>query len=71
MRRRWGLAVVAVLAAGCTSDGQSLNFTKRLEDGADCGELFEIRNRIGMETERYNRQLREIGCYSATSERTD
>lgn len=67
--RRLGL-LLAVLAA-CSSSDASVNFTWRLEQGASCAELFEIRNQVGMQTERYNEQLREIGCFSANSERTD
>lgn len=68
-----GVLAAMTAAAGCSSSGQSVNFTRRLESGASCSELFEIRNKIGSETlnERYNRQLREIGCYSSSSERTD
>lgn len=72
MHKGWGAAVAAIaMAAGCTSGGDSHNFTRRLEDGASCAELFEIRNRVDIEVERMNEQLRAIGCFSSTSERTD
>jgi hypothetical protein len=52
-------------------------FTSRLSAGADCPELFKIRNDIkqadpkNKNVDRMNEQLRNIGCYSSTSHRND
>ena len=47
-------------------------FIGRLEDGADCPELFEIRNSVDPSSpliEEMNSHLREIGCVSSWSAR--
>ena len=49
-------------------------FQARLAAGADCPELFEIRNEVKREdpssADRMNEDLRSIGCYSSSSSRT-
>ncbi len=50
------------------------SFTARLEAGADCGELFAIRNAIPPSSPyipAINRDLRAVGCLSTVSTRTD
>lgn len=57
--------------AGPPSSG---GFYQRLEAGADWPELFELRNELDPkdpDIPEMNESLREIGCYSSTSERTD
>lgn len=75
---RLAIAAVAVaLLAGCSGDGGSESrpsFGQRLREGADCAELFDLRNREDPDSPlivRMNEQLREIGCFSSGSERTD
>lgn len=73
---RWVPAVFA-LAALMACAGESSpheRFTERLTAGASCSELFSIRNEVVPQDpilEEMNAELREIGCYSATSERRD
>lgn len=76
MRSRTGVAAVLIwVISGCGGDGASLQrFTERLEDGADCSELFAIRNEFDPhadEIDEMNVKLREVGCYNSTSERTN
>ena len=52
--------------------GEFNRFIGRLEDGADCPELFEIRNSVDPSSpliEEMNSHLREIGCVSSWSVR--
>lgn len=74
-----GCAVVLTLA-GCGGSGPSegdaggQSFDDALDNGASCQELFDIRNELDPKDpaiEDINETLRSIGCYSATSERTD
>jgi hypothetical protein len=47
--------------------------SKRLDAGAGCAELFEIRNSLdpkASDVVRMNKELREIGCYSGSSVRS-
>ena len=50
------------------------SFQQRLDAGADCQELYEIRNEVRRLDQSYadrmNEDLRAIGCYSSTSRRT-
>ena len=50
------------------------SFQQRLNAGADCQELYEIRNEVRRLDQSYadrmNEDLRAIGCYSSTSSRT-
>ncbi len=50
------------------------SFQQRLAAGADCQELYEIRNEVRRLDQSYanrmNEDLRAIGCYSSTSSRT-
>lgn len=49
-------------------------FNERLDAGAPCQELFDIRNTADPkdpDIKRMNNQLRAIGCYSSSSDRTD
>lgn len=76
---RWiaTLGLTALISlAGCTEEDTppSGGFYGRLEAGANCPELFEIRNELDPkdpDIPEMNDRLREIGCYSASSERTD
>jgi hypothetical protein len=48
-------------------------FKQRLDAGASCAELFEIRNSLdpkAMVVVRMNEELREVGCYSSESVRS-
>jgi hypothetical protein len=68
------MAVLAGCANGAQSDAPAGNFDDRLKAGAPCSELFAIRNELDWKTQRYahmNEQLRAVGCYLSTSERTD
>lgn len=77
-----GLAMVtvavAIALAGCASNsddppGDSVRFADfrgALDEGANCADLIELKNRLDPELhDRANRELRNLGCYSATSER--
>jgi hypothetical protein len=58
---------------GGTKDGYPA-FQDRLSAGATCEELFGIRNALDPKSpliERMNQDLREVGCYSISSVRTD
>lgn len=74
-----GCALVAALAGcGGSEPGQEdtggRSFDGALDSGASCQELFDIRNELDPKDpaiEDINQTLRSIGCYSATSERTD
>ena len=48
-------------------------FKQRVDAGASCAELFEIRNSLdpkASDVVRMNKELREIGCYSSSSVRS-
>lgn len=71
-------SLLALPACGETDstapDGPSPGFYARLKAGAECPELFDLRNELDPkdpEIPKMNERLREIGCYSSTSERTD
>lgn len=70
-----GVALMALMAAGCGTSEPPLTFDRALRTGASCEVLFELRNeragQNGVNDDRMNEQLREVGCFSATSTRTD
>lgn len=74
MRRTLIALVVLVLVPACS--GQSDPYERlvdRLEAGADCDELFELRNSMHPKNPRYAEaglQLGSVGCFAATSIRT-
>lgn len=50
-----------------------IGFKQRLDAGAGCAELFEIRNSLdpkATDVVRMNNELRGIGCYSSSSVRS-
>jgi hypothetical protein len=50
-----------------------MGFKQRLDAGAGCAELFEIRNSLdpkASDVVRMNEELRKIGCYSSSSVRS-
>ncbi len=75
--------VFLLLALGSSDSGGSARsrapaaasyatFKARLAEGADCAELFEIRNSLepsSGDIPRINEDLRSVGCYSSTSTR--
>lgn len=68
------LALAAVLVAACAVTDGATSFEQAIEDGASCQELFDIRNEVDPDHERipeWNQQLRDIGCHSSGSTRTD
>ncbi|MFD1716726.1 hypothetical protein [Georgenia deserti] len=77
------VAAALLMLAGCSDDGGGsesdtatgwAEFEAALDDGAPCGELFEIRNAWDPDSdlvERANEALRDVGCFSSSSERTD
>ncbi len=76
--RRIAAAGIALFAVGCAANPGSGDtaggFYSRLDEGADCRELFEIRNDLDPkdpDIPEMNEALREIGCYSIGSKRTD
>ncbi|MDQ3913803.1 MAG: hypothetical protein M3285_02775 [Actinomycetota bacterium] len=70
-----GMAVgIACAGRDSGSGGGGDDFYGRLDAGTECRELFEIRNALDPkdpEIPEMNDALREIGCYSITSKRTD
>ncbi|MGW6263995.1 hypothetical protein [Cellulosimicrobium funkei] len=49
-------------------------FSAAFDEGADCGELFQIRNRMDPKdpaVDDANADLRSVECYSSTSSRND
>lgn len=69
-------AALPLLALSACAPAQSEHeeFQEALEDGASCTELFELRNdmdRSETNIDTVNQELREIGCYSSSSTRTD
>lgn len=68
------LLLLLAVSCGSESNGAYAAFQQRLEAGATCEELFTIRNATDPKStlpERRNRALREIGCYSSSSARSD
>ena len=80
------LALLLIALVGCSTSPPARNgspelvtegypmFQARLAAGADCPELFEIRNEVRRadpaSADRMNEDLRSIGCFSSTSSRT-
>lgn len=68
-------AIGITILTACNAGGPGTpSFEDMVESGASCEELYEIRNRADADDERirgWNEQLREIGCFSSTSTRTD
>ena len=63
-----GQAQSAPHATSATPGGTG--FDARLQAGADCPELFELRNQLDPKSPRVtNKALRDIGCFSSTSTR--
>ena len=78
--RSWNLffifAVLTTAMIACGSESSEIieEFMNDLHAGASCEELFVMRNSVDPSdpiTDRMNRELRSIGCYSSSSERTD
>jgi hypothetical protein len=66
------MAIVVALGACANQLASSSSFERRLQEGASCSELFEIRNAQDPQSpqlERMNVALRGVGCYSANSVR--
>lgn len=62
-----------VQSSGPSSAMSYSGFKQRLDAGANCAELFEIRNSLDPKASvvvRMNEELREIGCYSSGSVRS-
>lgn len=62
-----------VQSSGLSSAKNYSGFKQRLDAGASCAELFEIRNSLDPKAPvvvRMNEELREIGCYSSGSVRS-
>lgn len=60
-------------SSGPSSSMNYIGFKQRLDAGAGCAELFEIRNSLdpkASDVVRMNNELREIGCYSSSSVRS-
>jgi hypothetical protein len=60
-------------SSGPSSSMNYIGFKQRLDAGAGCAELFEIRNSLdpkASDVVRMNKELREIGCYSSGSVRS-
>ena len=70
-----GASITMLLVTSCgggTSGGTT--FEDALQDGATCQELYDIRNAADPDSPKipeWNEQLREIGCFSSSSTRTD
>ena len=70
------LTAAALLAAGCASGsgGGDQSFDDAVRNGASCSKLYEIRNALDPkdpDIPRMNERLRQIGCHTSTSTRTD
>ena len=67
-------ALLAFALVGCVSPAAYPEFRARLDAGADCPELFEIRNEVRRSdpssADRMNEDLRSVGCFSSTSSRS-
>lgn len=76
-RRLIGFAALVLLTgavAGCSDPDGFEEFERAVDDGATCAELFEIRNSWDPDSSdvvEANEVLREIGCHSSSSDRTD
>jgi hypothetical protein len=60
-------------SSGPSSSMNYIGFKQRLDAGAGCAELFEIRSSLdpkASDVVRMNKELREIGCYSSSSVRS-
>lgn len=60
-------------SSGPSASMNYIGFKQRLDAGAGCAELFEIRNLLdpkASDVARMNTELREIGCYSSSSIRS-
>jgi hypothetical protein len=60
-------------SSGPSSSMNYIGFKQRLDAGAGCAELFEIRNSLdpkATDVVRMNNELRGIGCYSSSSVRS-
>ncbi len=70
-----GLLAALLLGAGCVGFGVDSyeEFRGAVEGGASCDELFDIREGLPTSVDRGNvdADLREIGCVSRGSQRTD
>lgn len=69
-----GGLVLLSLSACSTSENGYAGFSEALEGGASCEELFEIRNEWDPGSQNVveaNAALREIGCFSSSSTRSD
>jgi hypothetical protein len=67
------LPLLALTACASTQNEHEA-FREALEQGASCAELFELRNdmdRSETNIDTVNAELREVGCYSSSSTRTD
>lgn len=63
---------LSLVLTACEEEPES--FDSAVGSGAPCSELFDIRNSWDPKSELIesaNEVLRDIGCYSASSERTD
>ena len=74
----WGIVALAVLALlilqyGAVERPERRGFDAAMREGASCAELFAIRNRETNDQtiERMNQRLRNVGCFSSSSRRTD
>jgi hypothetical protein len=82
----WVVLVCGVVLTGACSDGQGPEeadddrvasyaaFRAAFDEGADCGELFEIRNSMDPKDpaiDDANEDLRSVECYFSTSSRND
>jgi Tfp pilus assembly protein PilP len=85
VRRFVIVGLLVLVACGPSVEDELQSFRRQLEAGVQCFGLFDLRNdferrhsedeaarqAIVPTIERMNAMLREIGCYSSTSERTD
>lgn len=71
------ITIALVAAMGCAPDGGeggTASFDQAVSEGASCSDLYEIRNSYQPDEPdiaRMNERLREIGCFSSSSTRTD
>lgn len=71
--RRGLVAIIAFTVSGCSDDAVT-RFNRAIETGADCPQLYELRNQAqrGASTavqEAMNSRLRSLQCFSSTSTR--
>lgn len=65
--------VLCWFTAACASDDAYSIFKQRLDAGATCGELFDVRKSFdpaSADLTRINADLRSVGCYSSSSARS-